>query len=448
MNDSSKLPNSLWRDPTLQAIPVSVRLLTDRQFEEHQDKLMSFLARSLDARNKPEELLELQAEMASFLLGAQGEQKRLEAELGESAVADRGHHDSPGVVVEVCKRLQGIVRQIADGIAWRTLRYDRPMLRILALKPPTGHMELASAKTEFIAAADVVETGELVVVNDLTNFLRYGDLTSVGEDGVTIIEVTGGPGAAKSGRKSRQKRKTENVLEFIRRGFQETDNGPQKIVDLKTEPVAHLDELRTIISEAWKRGAAQARVSDSLAVFAFDTIQMSELRAKGTNFSALVRDPFEQSKESLTFDSLKHFGRFTHNVAPYSIFRLAYEDRFAIMTGRLWVVSSFNFGNLYRCLRRRDLLVIPPREEGYAELEGLFPGEVAARELENPLVVSRGPPHPVLKIPMSMLARLFYELMDEESFADAVEEQLDLAGQEDVATFIQSGYRAEAQLWD
>jgi len=168
VNDSSKLPNSLWRDPTLQAIPVSVRLLTDRQFEEHQDKLMSFLARSLDARNKPEELLELQAEMASFLLGAQGEQKRLEAELGESAVADRGHHDSPGVVVEVCKRLQGIVRQIADGIAWRTLRYDRPMLRILALKPPTGHMELASAKTEFIAAADVVETGELVVVNDLT----------------------------------------------------------------------------------------------------------------------------------------------------------------------------------------------------------------------------------------------------------------------------------------
>ena len=106
-------------DPTEAAVPVVTRLLTDSQFDEPLATLMSFLVRSLDCRSEPEKLLELQAEMTSLLLWAQESQKQLAGELTALAVSDTEHHDSPGVAVRVCKRLQAIVRQIADGIAWR-----------------------------------------------------------------------------------------------------------------------------------------------------------------------------------------------------------------------------------------------------------------------------------------------------------------------------------------
>ena len=435
--------------PTEQAIPVTVRLLTDSQFEEPLSSLMSFLGRSLDVRNDAEELVDLQAGMMSFLLGAQDSQKQIQRELDDAAIADKQHYSSPGTVIEVCKRLQRIVRQIADGIAWRSMAYDRAVLRILAQKPHTGHMERSSAEEELLAAAaHAVKSGELVVINDLTNYLRYGDFTAIGENGVKIYEVKGGQGSAQSGHSSRQKRKTNEVLEFIRRGYTSTAEGPRRIVNLKTKPVAHMSELHGLVSEAKNSGFGFARLSDSLAVVVLDAIDMGEKVDAGKKISDLVRNPFEQSKHAAVYDSLAFSSRFSWNLAPYSVFPLPPEDRLAIMTGKLWVVTFFNYGNLYRCLRRRNLRVRPPTEEGYAALDGLPPREVAKRELDNPLIVSRIGSNWVYKIPVSSLSRLFFELMDEESYADAVEEELDLVEAESQPTLIDISYLAEAELWD
>lgn len=439
--------------PTVQAVPVSARLLTDSQFEAPLRYLESFLTRSLELRDDASGLIDLQAEMAGFLISAQDSQKNLKKELDDVAAADKEHSYSPGTLIEVCTRLQRIERQIADGIAWRVLAYDRTMLRILTQKPHTGHMEISSAEDEITQAATrVVLTGDLVVVNDLTNYLRYGDLTAVGDEGVTIYEVKGGKGSAKSGRARRQQRKVEEAVEFIRRGFVNAEEGEKRILDLDTEPVAHMQELGELVSQAISSGSATGRLSDCLFVAVFDSLALGEKVAAGVQPSTLVQNPFAKAKEWDMFDSLGLSTRFTRNVAPYSVFPLSPADRLAIMTGRLWVVCFFNFGNLWRCLRRRDLVVEPPTKEGFDALANLPPHLVAARELDNPLRISRRGGQHTLSIPISALARLFYETLDEECFADRVEEELSLISdprrEPSGSVFLYTGFREEGRLWD
>ncbi len=447
--EPSEPDNSLSADATRLAIPISARLTSDEQFRGYLETLVSLLQRSRDSRNDAHELLGVQVDMANFLLSSQEAQKRLEAELDRTPSHASRERKELKVLIGVCKRLQGIVRQIADGIAWRSLAYDRPVLHLLALKPHTGHMDRSTAITEFAQAeTHVARTSDRVVLNDLTNFLRYGDFTSVGADGVRIHEVKAGRGAAKSGRATRQKRRTAEVLEFIERGFTRTEEGLRRIVLLDTQPVSHLAAVKSLLRAAREDGAAEARLSDCLAVQVFETSVMAdEFDRPSAERRARIHNPFEHSRDARVFDTLKLFTRFTWNVAPYSVFPITADDSLAIMTGRLWLISYFNLGNLVRCLRRRNLLVKPPTKEGYANLRGLLPGQIARRELDNPLMVSRGRPHPVLKIPIASLTRLFYEFLDEESFADGIEEELDLPDI-DEPTFLHTAFRAEAQLWD
>lgn len=441
------------RDALKRAIPVTTRLLMDVQFKEHLEALASFLIRSIELRDNAARLLDLQAEMVAFLIGFQDSQKELQMELGEERGADRARSYSPGTVIEVCRRIQRLVRQIGDGIAWRALNYDRTRLRLLAQKPHTGHIELASMKEELIQAADHLgTTGDVVVLNDLTNYLRYGDYTAVGAEGVSINEVKGGKGSRRSGKAVKQRQKTKKIIDFLEHGVAETEEGPKKIVYLNTEPRDHLAEVRELIRKARKDGFGYARVSDCTAAAVVDITYMSDKMAGGAKVTDFFRNPFEQSKHADMWDNLSLSDHFTWNVAPYSVFPFPPEDRLAIMTGEYWLLTFFNFGNLVKCLRRRNFYVREPQKDWYESVKNLPGWEVAARELENPLVVSLGPPHPVLSIPMSALARLFYETLDEECFADRIEEELSLFSgpnrEPSGPIFLHTGFRSEGELWD
>ena len=219
-------------------------------------------------------------------------------------------------------------------------------------------------------------------------------------------------------------------------------------MSLRTRLANHMSDLERLADEARRSGSARARLTDCLFVNVVDSQLASEMYARGVKQRALVENPFAQSSDSYVADSLQFYTHFSRNVAPYSVFPLTVDNRFAIATGSLWVVSCFSFGNLVRCLRRRHLYVRPPDPKGFEELKDLPPGEVAKRELDNPFIVSRGPPGPVLQTPFSGLTRLLYEFLDEESFADAVEEKLELATSENSPAFIHDSFQCEAELWD
>lgn len=422
------------------AIPIASQLVT-ATYDQHRGMLSSFMEGSLRLRHDPAGLLDLQAEMANALLSLQENQRKLEAEK-DTEDEDRELEHKVGI----CKRLQLIIRHIADGIAWRSLNYDRMSIQQLVLKPQTGHIQRETAIQEFTEAGrHLLKTGELIIMNDLTNFLRYGDFTSVGPRGITIHEVKAGVGAAKSGHSQRQKRKLAQVMEFLAAGERRTSEGLQRLVRYKSEPRAHLNDLRDLVATARNKGSAHARLSDCLAA---DVILIEEMAERlNAGKKSPIHNPFEQSRDSTVFHSLQWFSRFARNLAPYSLFPLPVEDRMDIMTGAVWVVTYFNWGNLLRCLRRRDLLAKLPDRSETARNADFLPGQVAKHELDSPLVVARRRNGPTQLISLAALARVFVEFLDEESFADTVEEKLDSAApQEEVLMF--NAFESEHELWD
>jgi len=184
------------------------KVIAHPEYRKHEPNLVSFMARSREFRADPEQLFYLQMEMAREVVALQAWQRDYQAQI------DAGKLEQDRHVATVCKQLAHGIKQVADGIAWRSLGYDRAMIHELAfnphsghIKPHSGHMELDTTDQEVRAAAKhIEETGELVILNNLTNCLRYGDLTSIGQSSIGIHEVKAGKGAARSGRAKRQKR--------------------------------------------------------------------------------------------------------------------------------------------------------------------------------------------------------------------------------------------------
>lgn len=426
------------------------KILGDPQYLEHLPRLQSFMARSRQLRHQPRELLDLQVEMAGALLGWQESQTRLEREAADYSGQDPEFLEEHEIAAGVAKRLAYIVRQIADGIAWRALNYHRAALYQLASKPQTGHLSLESTAHELrFAAAHVETSGNPVIINDLTNFLRFGDYTSIGPDGVTVAEVKGGEASAKSRRARRQRRALDSVLDFLNAGIRETREGSHRIHLFRVPPKTHLPTVRQLIREAKHKGDAHARLSDSLAV----DVLYSTLLAEITEDEAtprLFRNPFAQSSDASSSHSLELFDRFSRNLAPYSIYPFADEDCTDIMTGALWLITHFNHGNLVRCLRRRGLVVALPTPQQLDAFSSMSHGERTRHEDDVAIWVYRANDPRRVHIYPALLGRVIWEFLDEESFADATEEILDQDPAEVAVlpAYAVAAFEKENELWD
>ena len=114
------------------------------------------------------------------------------------------------------------------------------------------------------------------------------------------------------------------------------------------------------------------------------------------------------------------------------------------MTGSLWLWTYFDRGRFVRCLEGRGLRVRVPTDEELKAAPKRMPGQVAQHELDNPIVIL-GSGH-VLLLSLGQLSRMMEELLDEESFADMMEEQLETAGDEEARVY--AAFEDEANLWD
>ena len=84
------------------------------------------------------------------------------------------------------------LREIVDGIVWRTFDFNRAVLYMLADKEP---IETIREDKGLLNSID--EFGEVflnpdnhAIFNDITNFLRVGDITEIEKDGnINFIEV-------------------------------------------------------------------------------------------------------------------------------------------------------------------------------------------------------------------------------------------------------------------
>lgn len=424
---------------------LTTKVMANPQFRGYRPQLASFMARSRQLRRDPAKLLLLQADMASGLLAAQESKRRLEGELAAYGGDDASYIEQLRIAAAVAKGLAHVIKQIGDGIAWRALNYDRPVIYELSSKPQTGHLEFDSVQQEAaLAAAHVGETGNTVVINDLTNFLRYGDFTSISDKSVSIAECKGGRGSSRSGRAVRQRQRLESTCEFLNAGVTDWGASVKKLFRYSIEPRSHLGAVAGLIREAKQKGSAHARLSRCLAVDVLHVESLLDMSSE-KEMQKLDHNPFKQSPRATSHSSLDYFGTFSPNVAPYSVYPFSDEDCTDVMTGDILLRTHFNHRNLERCFKRRGLLVESPTLKQAQAFLDMDLGERRRHEDEIAILVGRpGDPYCVC-IYLALLARLSFEFLDEETYADAVEEVLE---QRDVGAILVPGFQNEALLWD
>jgi len=384
--------------------------------------------------------------MAASLHLFERSKRQFEAEA--YAVADNSSQEIADAEVScgLAKLFIRSVRDIADGIAWRALGYDRASIKLLALKAQTGYLDWEGTIGELnIAAAHVEATHGIAIINDLTHSLRYGDITVVGEDGIEIVEVKAGHGSSHSGRAARQRRALTTVIEKLNREEWTTDEGIAKIHRLRTKPVAHLRELDSLIAQAKGEGVAFARLSDCIAV---DVWHMPTLVKTATSDVVDFHDPFSQSTEAGTHERMRYFDKFSVNLAPYSIYPLKDADCVDLMTGAVMVWVHFNHGNLRRCLRRKGMLVRMPTDDEMESFAALSLPERRARANDVAIRVSRVRQPNELLIELGALGRVMFEWLDEECFAAVIAELLDESGSTVEPVLYLDAFEDEQELWD
>ncbi|WP_425800798.1 hypothetical protein ACHOLT_11670 [Desulfitobacterium sp. Sab5] len=86
------------------------------------------------------------------------------------------------------QRLRHILKDIADGLAWRLLGFNRPLMRLLSQNKAPGHIKTSTSKEDDIATRFV--SGGHVLIHDITNILRIGDLTLIDPSGYpNVLEI-------------------------------------------------------------------------------------------------------------------------------------------------------------------------------------------------------------------------------------------------------------------
>ena len=77
------------------------------------------------------------------------------------------------------------LKEIIDGIVWRYFEYNRALLYILADKGTRSPVrpDKGLINTMYELAQVFTNPGEAAILNDITNFLKVGDLTTIKSGG-------------------------------------------------------------------------------------------------------------------------------------------------------------------------------------------------------------------------------------------------------------------------
>ncbi|MDD4938412.1 MAG: hypothetical protein PHX34_05425, partial [Candidatus Shapirobacteria bacterium] len=293
-----------------------IGLITQSSFiKKRRDELYKLL---IDSRKRltPEKLLNLQFEIANKIILAEKEISYF------SESANRNKHNSEWYTRELHKMVRNILKSIADGIAWRYLNFDRARLRKMADHPQVGHLKKGTID-EMKEALEIVKLHPdcHIILNDITNCLRYGDLTVIDKKNRTyyIDEVKGG--IAKDSRKIKQKNDLKKLLDMF--NSKKIIIG-DKVADLVKTPgqiTNFLEVVHQLIKEAKvsKSGILSKRLSPYIWIECIVTDTYFENIKKGEKVERL--DPPFTNKDYyfIPLDSISTLDQYGPILAPWSV---------------------------------------------------------------------------------------------------------------------------------
>jgi hypothetical protein len=157
-----------------------------------------------------------------------------------------------------------IFRQIGDALAF--IYFDKWDIKPLAFKQSPGFVsQKKGLKQEKANLRRIFALGRVALMNDLTNCLRYGDI-SVPKDGKIIIFEVKSSNRTNS-RTQRQMDKIRIICDYLSKdetGHLYEMDGDFHRIPLHSHEIHHREKLNSIISTALKNGVGYEEVEEGL----------------------------------------------------------------------------------------------------------------------------------------------------------------------------------------
>jgi hypothetical protein len=346
-----------------------------------------------------------------------------------------------GEVIEVEEALLSTLRVIGDGIAWRAMNYDRAAFTVLGVGTRVGRLAADEGLDPEIAQIESYWRDNVFAIhNDLTSFLRHGDVTAIYPDGRReVVEVK----RSRIDADGKQAARLNDATEFInKRRHTFADGKIRDIVEVESPYKTRLSHLPGMIRTARAEGYAGKKLNrcqwvcvvsnrltdsdipDAKARYERERHELGWADARTFSYTTIYRRMRDRKHSS-------------PGIAPLSIYPLAVEDLADLMLGYLDLLSLLNVDVLEQQFSDRGIRVKIA---------------VAAAASSNFLVASRvvGNRELVVHVDPTLREQLLAELMRPETAITSVKAVLDSVQAERSPKVVEriASLADEASVWE
>jgi hypothetical protein len=260
--------------------------------------------------------------------------------------------------ISFLNRVNKSLMDIMDGVAWRYFSFNRPLLNLFADKQSSGLIrpnEGLIASLRQYSEEIFLNPKNKAILNDITNFLRIGDITVFDNDkNLEIIEVKGKKRKAKP-RIRRQKKRMSELIEFANTESKNVNGKKFQIIYENFKHKNYLYLLRDSIKNARNKGYNSILIGDYLILFIFYPKKIKRINSAQENLKkkySTIKDEWKKCNDVvIDFSFMDKFDKdlnFTIASAPYSIYPFANDICADIMNNDVEIRGKFNVSKVLK----------------------------------------------------------------------------------------------------
>lgn len=303
-------------------------------------------------------LQKLRAEVkAAKAAGAGADQLRSLSEEIELARRDR----------EAAAAILGILRMLGDALAWRVLRYERPIITVLGTGRAVGRLtEGRGLATELAEIAYLWEEKRtFALLADLTNCVRHGDILSIESWDPLVVRLTESKASGR-GPAPAQAERLEQVTRIVNDGFHPSavDGASLHLQRPRIRYQTHHDRLRELIAAGRSATHAFTEVEPGVVVEVYDEANPAGLSSEVRNDlhrQVRAQQGWEEDDDVISYSASSRRLRDRHadhtfaSLAPLSLLPLGLDDVTDLVFGRLDFITTIHAPNLEAQLAARGI---------------------------------------------------------------------------------------------